>query len=329
MPRRRYLLLILLGLAIVAGLVNYWLTPSDTAWNEWKGVEDPRPIPSPFVVTDKGIARQDSTGRVVWFRAMAPHYARRYVRDSERIYVPDGHGIAALDAVMGWLAWYQPGPCDKLCFCGNLLVAMHQDGHSLVARSCTTGTEVFRVQLPMRMDCVGCVADQIIVQSWVPSQAWVIDSDGRVRHHFDLWVLDACRIDEDRIFLTTHGLIREGTTSWAVQPTKGHLPEGGIRLLSDGDVLAFWYDRWMDSGVEVVRVNSKTGEVTWESSCLPLGVRHARYHCAKLETREATARITGQSSSGTFFEILDLQTGRQLKRDVTLSRSGWLAWLPW
>jgi outer membrane protein assembly factor BamB len=352
MLRRRYLLL-LLGLASVAGLLHYWPGPSVIAVYEWKGVSLPdspedRLAHALLVMTEKGVERRDTTGRVVWSRALEPRYryALEPVHDSTHVYVGEDDGVTALDALTGRVAWHRPGPNDRLCISGKLLVAISHGvsphDHWLAAWSTATGMETFRIRLPddFVTAWVQDIDGLILVQewrNWHEPDALLIEHNGQVRHRLKLHVLDGRRFGDDRIVLTNCGLIRVGKTTWTLQANEDETPSisdgGGMRVLPEGDILAFWYNCISDSGVEIARLNPETGSVTWKHTCEGLGVFHSAYsHWAELETRATTARVTSHGSDGTFFEILDLESGRLLKRSAwqtATSRSRWLSWLPW
>jgi outer membrane protein assembly factor BamB len=307
MSRRPYALVVLL--ATIGCAVYFWLG-RDTG--EWAGVPFPEHPP----------------------RSLRLPTGRKSVHDTERVYVADADGISAIDSLTGEVRWRQPGPHGELCLCGKLLVAIqHEDGCWLLARSCVTGAEAFRIQLPSGYQCIAVreLCGDIVVQescSWDANGAWVIDRDGHVSYRFDLYILDAHGIGNDRVFLTSRGIMRVGATTWSIQV--GHNATyspgvgGALRYLPDGDIIAFWYCGASDTGVEVVRFNPETGSTLWQTRCAGLGVTHSAYrHWAEVETRETTARITSRGDGGTFFEILDLQTGRQLTRERCRS------WLPW
>jgi hypothetical protein len=88
--------------------------------------------------------------------------------------------------------------------------------------------------------------------------------------------------------------------------------------VGDGDLVAFLYCGIADSGVEVMRLNSATGKVVWRADCAPLGVKHSAYqHEATVAAEGDALRVTSRGSSGTFVEVLDLGSGRQLERTVS------------
>jgi hypothetical protein len=90
---------------------------------------------------------------------------------------------------------------------------------------------------------------------------------------------------------------------------------GGLVELPGGDLLAFLYGCISDSGVQVIRLNPGTGKEVWQARCAPLGVMHSAYkHRATLTVEEGRVKVTSKGSGGTFVELLDLESGRQLKR---------------
>lgn len=95
---------------------------------------------------------------------------------------------------------------------------------------------------------------------------------------------------------------------------------GGLVDLPGGDLLAFRFGRISDSGVDLIRFDSMSGKAVWKVHCAPLGVDHSKYrHDAFVAVEGEKLRVTSKGSFGTFVEILDMKTGRQLERT---SKSG-------
>jgi hypothetical protein len=68
--------------------------------------------------------------------------------------------------------------------------------------------------------------------------------------------------------------------------------------------------------VQIMRLDPTKGKVVWRVSCAPLGVDHSAYsHRANVTVEDGHIKVNSRGSSGTFVEYLDLETGRQLKRD--------------
>ena len=85
--------------------------------------------------------------------------------------------------------------------------------------------------------------------------------------------------------------------------------------LPSGDSVVFHFHRIADSGVNVIRFDPSSGNEKWTTFLHGLGVMHSQYlHSAKITVEDDKIRVTSEGSSGTFVEILDLKTGRQLNR---------------
>ena len=54
-----------------------------------------------------------------------------------------------------------------------------------------------------------------------------------------------------------------------------------------------------DSGVQVMRVDSQTGKVSWAQQCAPLNVNHSKYF------HQASVRVDGSRLRVTFTTIVD------------------------
>jgi hypothetical protein len=90
---------------------------------------------------------------------------------------------------------------------------------------------------------------------------------------------------------------------------------GGLTELGDGQVLAFLYGRISDSGVRVIRLDPTNGREVWQVRCDGLGVAHSIYrHEATLTVEPGRVKVTSRASGGTFVEVLDLGSGRQVSR---------------
>src|SRR5262249_21923686 len=134
--------------------------------------------------------------------------------------------------------------------------------------------------------------------------------------------LAALLLGEDRVLLTEREVVRlrrGAKVRWATPlPDGSWLEDGGLIELPGGDVLAFRYGPIHDSGVQVARLAGATGKVVWRAHCAPLGVGHSKYrHEGTVAVEGDRLRVTSEASGGTFVELLDLRTGKQLKRTVS------------
>ncbi len=209
------------------------------------------------------------------------------------------------------------------CESGDAIVAR---GRWLLARETRDGKEAFRVALPAKdfdPEPIREVAGLFLVQEMeIPGRkgrGLLIDRGGRVRLKLDRMLLGGHRQGDDLILLTSRDVARvaaDGKTVWAVPFRIRQWPAGGgVVPLADGVVLAYLYGQISDSGVQVVRLEPGTGKQLWQSFCEPLGVTHSRYvHRAAVVTEEGRVKVTSRGSSGTFVELLDLGTGKLVKR---------------
>jgi hypothetical protein len=153
----------------------------------------------------------------------------------------------------------------------------------------------------------------------------LLDARGRALHRFDHWVLDGVRLGEDRVFLTDRSMVRlspGGSVVWTIPLWAGPHPDGNwgaasgeLQKLPGGDLLAVAYQPFSDSGANVLRLDPASGRVVWRASCDPLHVQHSAYRqTVVVAVVEGQVKVTSGGSSGTFVELLDLGSGRQLGR---------------
>src|SRR5439155_27342859 len=110
------------------------------------------------------------------------------------------------------------------------------------------------------------VAGLFLVQASVwgrqGGNAFLIDSKGKIVHHFGRDVLDGKKVGDERVFLTGHGVVRittAGKEVWTIPlDQRGLLEDGRLLEVPGGDLLCFRFGRINDSGVEVTRFDSKT-----------------------------------------------------------------------
>jgi outer membrane protein assembly factor BamB len=249
--------------------------------------------------------------------------------DAERVYVTHGDGVTALDARTGKVVWHTKGPADRMCLSGDLLLATDctSDGRLLVARATASGKEVFQVRLPAKhFDSLPVeeVAGLFLVQAWDDplgrGNALLIDRKGEVRYRLDRQVVGGVRRGKDTVLLTSRDVVRlapGSKTRWAIPLERQWMAGGGLVELPGGDVVAFLYGGICDSGVELVRLDPASGKLRWRASCQSLGVDHSKYrHRAEAAVEGSRLRVTSRGSYGTFVEVRDLRSGKQLERKV-------------
>jgi hypothetical protein len=255
------------------------------------------------------------------------------LHDSDRVYVKHGGGVTALDGRSGKVLWHSAGPGDFMYLSSDLLLAadgrVADRGRSLAARAVATGAEVFRVGLPPEAPDLLTLADVaglFVVQPGGrggEGPAVLFDRRGQVRHRFDRQVVAGRVLGEDRVLLTCDALVRlspTGKVRWSAPFEGGPAYAGGQVLeLPGGDLLASRYWCFADAGVEVVRLGRADGVEVWRAYCAGLGVAHSNYrHRAEVEIDGEFVKVTSRGLSGTFVELLDLGSGRQLGREQRL-----------
>jgi hypothetical protein len=129
------------------------------------------------------------------------------------------------------------------------------------------------------------------------------------------------------------GLSSDGQTRWVTGLGIDQWYAGGkLQPLPDGDLLAVHYCCASDSGVHLIRLDPRTGEKVWQTSCSRLGMSHSEYdHRAKAEIVSGKyIKVMSKGDGGSFVEILELKSGRSLARKAQTSseRQDWLGWLP-
>jgi outer membrane protein assembly factor BamB len=285
----------------------------------------------------KEVARQGAKGDVVWSvkfddyigGVRPPHL----LWDERRVYFTHKDGVTALDAGNGNALWHAQGPECGLLLSDGLLLGTgplpNKDGtfsQWLFACDVAKGTVVFKCRLaddmsdPLAVEQVaGLFLVQIHEKPGGKGYALLIDRQGAVCHRFDRQVITGKKYDGDVVFLTSKNVVRvtaKDKVAWTL-PFDHHQWIAGGQLidLADGDAIAFQFGRISDSGVSLIRFNPTNGKEKWRLHCGGLGVSHSEYsHTATVAIEGEKLRVTSEGSSGTFVEILDLKTGRQLER---------------
>jgi outer membrane protein assembly factor BamB len=283
---------------------------------------------------------RDASGKVLWSTRLEGYLGLvrppHLVWDAERVYVTNDGGVTCLSRDKGKVLWHAKGPEDCLLLSDGLLLAadctsdsgLPADGRWLVARATATGKTIFRVRLPIqRFDPLPIreVAGLFMVEPFSRESALLFDRKGRVHYRFDRQVVAGMLLDKDRVFATDRDVVRvspDGQTRWAIPFRKEEWLAGGQLLkLKNGDLLASLYGRITDSGVQVIRLDPATGKQVWQARCAGLGVGHSVYwHKASMKVGENRVTVTSRAAGGTFVEILDLDSGRQVKRTRQLER---------
>jgi outer membrane protein assembly factor BamB len=280
----------------------------------------------------KRLLRRDASGKEQWSiplgdatGSVRPPYL---LVDARRAYVAKD-GVTAFDVTNGQQVWHADGACDRMLLSGDQLLAT--DHRVLVARSPANGADIFSCQVPSADEQfdpapVKVVAGLYLVQTYVrkvrgATRAFLVDRKGNVRQHFDWLILDGIADGEDRVFLTDVELLRvadDGAVRWRSPFQNGiGLSDGKILPVPAGDLVVCSYCPVADSVVRVGRFDRTTGEEVWQVSCNALGVAHSEYRQqTSLSISRHLLTVTSDGSYGSFVEVLDLETGRQLARVV-------------
>jgi outer membrane protein assembly factor BamB len=282
------------------------------------------------------VAHYDPKGKVVWSVSFPedidgvrpPHL----LWDERRVYFTHKDGVTALDAKTGKILWHAQGPQRGMLLGHGLLLGTgpvrNMDGtfsHWLFACHVANGTVLFKTRLAEDMsdpEAVQQIAGLFLVQIGEAPRgqghALLIDYQGTVRHQLDRQVVSGKQFRGDVIFLTSKNVVRfsaRDKVAWTVPFDHQWIAGGGLIDLRDGDMIAFQFGCICDSGVSLIRFDPTTGKTIWKHHCKGLGVGHSKYlHTARATVEGTKLRITSKASGGTFVEVLDLKTGRQLER---------------
>jgi hypothetical protein len=287
---------------------------------------------------DNLVVKRDGSGKLIWSTTLegglGRHRDPHLLADSARVYVSHGDGVTALEEKTGRVLWHTVGPSDRLCLSGNLLLAADctggeagVEGRWVTARAVASGKEVFKVRLPAKdfdPEPIVEFAGLFLVQTHEgpdgKGNAFLIDREGKVRHHFDREVVAGRMTGKDRVFLTSKEMVRitpGDKVLWTIPfgSARDWPAGGGLVDVPGGDLLAFRYGVISDSGVRVVRIDPAAGKVVWQASCAGLGVGHSKYrHEAMVMVEDKQVKVRSRGSFGSFTELLDLDSGRQVKR---------------
>jgi hypothetical protein len=301
---------------------------------------------APLVVSDKfeldhkgqRVIRRAGSGKVVWSSRLdgylglvrPPHL----LHDEARVYVTHQDGVTALDAKSGKVVWRSKGPADHLFLSGELLLEVDCENlddapprdRLLLARSTGNGKEAFRTRLPRKdfePNPIRELAGLFVIQDFGGLRNQVntllIDRKGKVCHRLRDLLADARPEGNDLVLLTNREVVRvssDGVKRWAVAFRKAEWQVGGqLVKLPGGDLLAFLFGPISDSGVQLVRLQPGSGMVVWRGECARLGVTHSAYaHHVDLQVEGDRVKVTSRASGGSFVEILDVKSGKHLKR---------------
>jgi hypothetical protein len=291
------------------------------------------------------VSRRSSRGQVVWSITLdgrtggvrAPHL----LADAERVYLTHGNGVTALNVADGAILWHSQGPADRLFLSRELLLATEchiieptgKNARWAVARNIANGRRVFRIRLPVagfNPNEIQEVAGLFLIQDFdAPGGkgfSLLVNRDGSIHRQLDHQILAVRSLTGGRLVLTGAAVIRlsaKGKIEWITPfPRYEWVASGDFVSVSGGGMLAFLYCGISDSGVQVLRFDPGRGTKVWDAYCEGLGISHSIYeHKAVVGlTLDVTlgdqVQVTSHGSR-TFVELLDLQTGQRVKREVT------------
>lgn len=229
--------------------------------------------------------------------------------------------ILAFDDSTGKRLWHAPGPADRLATDGKLVFTTDCSDHGghrwLVARHVKNGKVAWRAAIASKMDPDALVfaGRFIVVTQDSPDIAIFLDHSGQ-RHFASKEALSAVTpLGDDLLLVSNKRVARvdsRGHVLWHRPPLANTFVAGNDVVPVGGDLLIANFGRIDDSGIDLVRVDAKTGTLRWEARVPGLGVGHSKYfHVAYIEVRGSEIYAVSQGAFGSFFERLDLATGRR------------------
>jgi len=277
------------------------------------------------LAVEKGhLVRRSPDGKVRW---RVPLPGVRSVRPPDVALAP-GVALAsvddrvfAFDDATGRRLWHAPGPADRLATDGKLVFttdcSVHGGHRWLVARHVKNGKRAWRASLSAKMDPDALVfaGRFIVVTNESPDLAIFLDHSGK-RHFASKEALSSVRpLEDDLLLVSSKRVARvdaKGHVLWHRPPLASTFVAGNDIVPVGGDLLIANFGRIDDSGVDVVRLDAKTGALRWETRVPGLGVAHSKYYqAAYLEMRGTEVYVVSQGAFGSFFERLDLATGHR------------------
>jgi outer membrane protein assembly factor BamB len=285
-----------------------------------------------YEIDAKGRVVRLDGGKVTWAtrldRPFDPWRNAALDWDEWRVYVSLRDGVTALNASTGMPLWHSDGPSKRLLVSGRLVLALvGEDGTWwFVGRGAASGVRVFQVRLPPKPIVDWSVRDAgglFVVQTglYFGVKGLLIDRHGIIRQRLNLPVLAALLLGQGGVVLTSREVMRlspDGGCRWTAPLEHWGLTRGGLVKVGGGGLVAYLYCPASDSGVQLVRFNAATGKVEWRARCAPLGVDLPKYwHGVGIAVKGERLRVISEAEGGTFFEELDLKTGKQLIRAVS------------
>jgi outer membrane protein assembly factor BamB len=274
------------------------------------------------------IVRKEPTGVVRW---TVPFSGVRSVRPPDAVtaggvaVVVYDETLHAFDDATGKPLWTAPGPADRLATDGTYaFVTDCTSGsvptRSLVAVRLADGKQVWRSPIAAESD-----PDDIQVDA---RHVIVRDTSRRLMIVFDHSGKEVYRVTEavESTWVNPFGMLvfgdktitqrdDAGRTLWTHAPLRSTFVAGNDVVPIQTDILIANHGRIDDSGVDLVRLRADTGALVWEARIPGLGVAHSQYlHLAYLDVQGNKVFVVSQASGGSFFERVDLATGKREAR---------------
>jgi outer membrane protein assembly factor BamB len=272
------------------------------------------------------VVRHEPSGAVRWTAPLAGVHS---VRPPDAI-AAGGVAVVAVDSRLqafddatGKPRWSARGPADRLATNGTFAFVTDctsgkVPGRALVAIRLLDGTQAWRAPVADEMDpdAIEVLSRYIVVRDHKVTV--VLDHGGRELYRLLEGVQSVHPVtggllvfSDKRVAL----LDDAGAATWTRPPMRDSSAAGNDVLDLGGDLLIGNFNRFSDSGVELIRFNGATGALKWQTKIPGLNVAHSEYlHVAYLEVRSPKVLVVSQGSGGSFFESVDLATGKRERR---------------
>ena len=277
-------------------------------------------------IADKTVVLCDLDNKQIWQREVPNIDAsiRRHVTTKMILLPRYGSGWVALDRKTGKTAWQAEGiPTGNSIIHDGLLVTTgvinenETTKHVVDARALRNGARAFRVELASaaQLLAVGPRGVAVAGKDWTR----FFDRFGPELFQWKYGV-DALNAAPDGWVIRRGNEVQyvdhRGKSRWAIpDATDGFMRTRRIYVTGRGDVFITDHQRMSDTGAKCRLLNAKDGKVRWNAEIHGLGVSHSKYwHDIHATVHGDRVTIRSQASGGSFFEVLDLKTGRRTVR---------------
>lgn len=287
------------------------------------------------VLTSGKLERVEPSGGTRW---SVPLPGARSVRPPD-VVVAGGVTVAVVDDALhafddatGKALWTAPGPADRLTTDGTLVFTTSCNsgrvpGRAVIARRAADGKEAWRALVAEESDPDAIELDprHVIVRDTSRNVTFVFDHAGKELHRIKESVQVVHPIGQDLLVFTDKHVARyedAGRVAWTIPALAATFVAGNDVVDAGAFTLVGNYGRISDSGVDLVALDPTSGVTRWRTKVPGLGVGHSEYlHVAYLELRGPKVYVVSQGSGGSFFERVDVATGkRELRCDVASAR---------